>query len=116
MINKYCKQCTYATFPKHYIFNYCYVVSVIVLSHFIHNSVSEIITFIYRYESDVNSPVLQEESDAGANSSESEYLLSDPTGYKTQTEFSPDKKVQFNDGDAVPSDKEKPHKEKKKKK
>lgn len=73
----------------------------------------------YRLESDtgpVNSPVLQEESDAGANSSESEYLLSDPTGYRTHVEFSPDKKVQFDDGDAAPNDKQKAHKEKKKKK
>lgn len=45
---------------------------------------------------------LQEESDNGANSSESEYLLSDPTGYRTRLDQSPDKKVQFTvskDGD-----------------
>lgn len=68
--------------------------------------------FRCRYESD-NGGTHQEESDTGANSSESEYLLSDPTGYRTQ-EFSPDKKVQFDDGKE--EDKEKPHKEKKKKK
>lgn len=39
--------------------------------------------------------LLQEESDNGANSSESEYLLSDPTGYRTRLDQSPDKKVQF---------------------
>lgn len=73
----------------------------------------------HRYESDtgpLGSPILHEESDAGANSSESEYLLSDPTGYRTQVEFSPDKKVQFNDGNDTPDDREKSHKEKKKKK
>lgn len=76
--------------------------------------------FCYRIESDtgpVNSPILYEESDTGANSSESEYLLSDPTGYKTHNvESSPDKKVQFNDGNGVPNEKERLHKEKKKKK
>lgn len=78
-----------------------------------------ILLIFYRLESDtgpVHSPILHEESDTGANSSESEYLLSDPTGYRTQGEFSPDKKVQFNDGDATSNDRERAHKEKKKKK
>lgn len=66
----------------------------------------------------MDSPALQEESDIGANSSGSEYLLSDPTGYKSQIpeELSPDKKVQFHDSNVVSHEKEKPHKEKKKKK
>lgn len=50
-----------------------------------------------------NSPTPQEESDTGANSSESEYLLSDPTGYRSN-EFSPDKKVQFTDGKKTKED------------
>lgn len=38
---------------------------------------------------------LPEESDTAANSSESEYVLSEPCGYPGNNEFSPERKVQF---------------------
>ncbi|CAH1989909.1 unnamed protein product [Acanthoscelides obtectus] len=49
----------------------------------------------------LNSLILQEESDGGGNSSESEYVLSDPCTYLTNVEhqeeedFSPTRKVSF---------------------
>lgn len=38
---------------------------------------------------------LPEESDTAANSSESEYVLSEPCGYPGANDFSPERKVQF---------------------
>lgn len=43
----------------------------------------------------LSSLTLQEESDTAANSSESECVLSDPCGYRSPSEFSPERKVQF---------------------
>jgi hypothetical protein len=43
----------------------------------------------------LSSFTLQEESDTAANSSESECVLSEPCGYPSPNEFSPERKVQF---------------------
>lgn len=52
----------------------------------------------------VSSLTLQEEDDSAGLSSESEYILSDPTGFRSP-ELSPDKKVQFVIGiDDIPED------------
>lgn len=56
-----------------------------------------------------------EDGDAAGVSSESEYLLSDPTGYRTHGEFSPDKKVQFIQGKENTADGDEDKKDKKKK-
>ena len=43
----------------------------------------------------LSSFTLAEESDTAANSSESECVLSEPCGYRSPNEFSPERKVQF---------------------